>query len=582
MKKGSLLFRAIAKMSLPIFNAATGAAWAGGVAGFTIASGLAYNWIVLGEGPETFNWGLVATASTVALISSAGLGYVAGRTIKTNILALADELESGRLDGARNPMMLTLVEMRQFRVRVLRRMARLRRNNEILAKTAFIDSRTGLANSTAMEREIDNTIVKTRFERPGALMLLDLDQFGRVTEQYGTVIAQQLLRDAGKRIEGELATVKGQQRESLHGSKLSSLQGDVYALWMPDAKGREPVASIARSLRMAFAAPFDIDGNRISIGISGGIAMAPEEGDTRAKLLRHASLAVRQVRKEDATGFRFFTPRLTRLARGRYQLEAELRQAVENREFRPVFQPKIDFKTGRIVSAEALARWRRGNGKVISPAAFIPLAEETGLINQIGEQILEAACESAQAWMSDGHDVSVAVNVSPAQFQKGDLTQKVRDILRETRLPASRLELEITESMAVSDPAHVARVMNPLRSMGMKLAIDDFGTGHSNLAMLTQLPFDVFKIDRQFVSALDQDAHAPAIVDMILALANTLGLETVAEGVETPRQAEFLRSRGCTIAQGFLYSAGLPHGAFIDFLRSWQDNPSSAVSRRAG
>lgn len=298
--------------------------------------------------------------------------------------------------------------------------------------------------------------------------------------------------------------------------------------------------------------------------------MAPEDADSPQKLMQNAKLALRLVRNESQSGFRFFTPRLTRIVQGRYRFEAELRDAVENREFKAVFQPKIDFATGRIVGAEALARWRRSNGKLISPAAFIPVAEEAGLIEEIGKQILEAACEAARTWELEGHDVTVAVNVSPSQFQRNDLTETVMGALRRSGLHPRRLELEITESMAVSDPARVAEFISPLRAMGTKLAIDDFGTGHSNLATLTQLPFDVFKIDRQFVSALETDRQAPAIVEMILAMAETLGLKTVAEGVETTKQADFLRRRGCTMAQGFLYSPGLPDQAFLELLRAWK------------
>ena len=176
----------------------------------------------------------------------------------------------------------------------------------------------------------------------------------------------------------------------------------------------------------------------------------------------------------------------------------------------------------------------------------------------------------------------MAVNVSPSQFQRNDLTDSIMAVLRRTGLHPNRLELEITESMAVNDPARVAEFISPLRAMGTKLAIDDFGTGHSNLATLTQLPFDVFKIDRQFVSALETDRQAPAIVEMILAMAETLGLKTVAEGVETTRQAEFLRRRGCSMAQGFLYSPGLPETAFLDFLRAWRPGQASGADEDAG
>jgi EAL domain-containing protein (putative c-di-GMP-specific phosphodiesterase class I) len=264
-------------------------------------------------------------------------------------------------------------------------------------------------------------------------------------------------------------------------------------------------------VRGAFADPFDLPTRQVTMTISGGIVMAPEDGETFARLIQNAKLALRLVRSEAQSGFRFFTPRLTRLVQGRYRFEAELRDAVGNKEFKAVFQPKIDFQTGRITGAEALARWRRPNGKLISPATFIPVAEQAGLIDAIGMQILEAACEAARTWQLEGFDVTVAVNVSPSQFQNQDLTDTIMAVLRRTGLHPNRLELEITESMAVNDPARVTEFISPLRAMGTKLAIDDFGTGHSNLATLTQLPFDVFKIDRANAKEHLSFGHGPHV-----------------------------------------------------------------------
>ncbi|MEZ5946010.1 MAG: bifunctional diguanylate cyclase/phosphodiesterase [Hyphomonas sp.] len=473
-----------------------------------------------------------------------------------------------------------LSELRHLRIAVTRTVRRLRRENESLRRIAFVDARTGLPNRIALEREIELRLPEATFDAPAAFFLLDLDQFSRAAERLGTHATDTLLRAAGARLTEALARLDAPVSASVEGSVVAALHSDQFAIFLPSAISRENVSSIARAIRIAFSHPFEVNGQVIVLGMSGGIVNAPEDADSAQKLFRHAELALRQVRTESASGFRYFSPRLTRVARGKYMLEAELREAVTNREFKAVFQPKIDFATGRIVGAEALARWQRANGKVISPAAFIPLAEETGLVNQIGEQILESACYSAVRWMREGFDVSVAVNVSPRQFISVDVTELVLDVLKRTGLPPDMLELEITESMAVADPAKVARVMRPLRALGTKLAIDDFGTGHSNLSMLTQLPFDVFKIDRQFVSALESDRQAPAIVEMILAMAETLGLKTVAEGVETERQAEFLSRRGCTMAQGFLYSPGLPFDAFMDFLRKWDGG--SIGQRRAG
>jgi EAL domain-containing protein (putative c-di-GMP-specific phosphodiesterase class I)/GGDEF domain-containing protein len=463
-----------------------------------------------------------------------------------------------------------LAELRRLRVGIARTVGRLQRENQRLRNLAFVDAQTGLATPILLNQQIAKTLGAATFEAPAAFMVLDLDGFGRVFEQAGTERSERVIAASALRLKQALAEIDAHSGRTLRGSVLAHIHADVFALYLPEAISRQHVTAVARAIRDAFTLPFDVDGFTVTLGISGGIVIAPEDADAPLILRAHAELALKQARREQGTGFRFYSPRLNRVVRGRYLLEAELREAINNREFNAVFQPKIDFITGRIVGAEALARWRRPNGKVISPAAFIPLAEETGLITEISEQMMELACLAARDWMQDGHAATVAVNVSPRQLQRDDLTDMVLMMLKRTGLPANRLELEITESMAVSNPAKVADVMRPLRALGIKLAIDDFGTGHSNLATLTQLPFDVFKIDRQFVSALDSDQQAPAIVEMILAMAETLGLKTVAEGVETAQQADFLRRRGCTMAQGYLYSPGLPQAAFKELLRAWR------------
>jgi diguanylate cyclase (GGDEF)-like protein len=505
----------------------------------------------------------------LAAASAAAASYMLARSFQRvlqKFLAYLDDTNSVSPHGVESVM---FKELRRLRVAVTRRVSRLRRENERLQKIAYVDQRTGLPNMIALEAMIERKLPFASFESPAAFFLLDLDQFSRAAERLGSLATNALLTAAGERLTNCLDRLDAPVSSSLDGVMIAALHNDQFAIFLPHAITRENVSNIARAIRVAFAQPFEINGQSVGIGMSGGIVMAPEDADSAQKLFRHADLALQQVRQESASGFRYFSPRLNRVARGKYMLEAELREAVAAREFKAVFQPKVDFATGKIVGAEALARWQRANGKIISPAAFIPLAEETGLVNQIGEQILESSCECAKVWMDQGFDVSVAVNVSPRQFMTVDLTNLVLEVLKRTGLPPARLELEITESMAVSDPAKVDRVMRPLRALGVKLALDDFGTGHSNLSMLTQLPFDVFKIDRQFVSALDADRQAPAIVEMILAMAETLGLKTVAEGIETERQADFLLRRGCTMAQGFLYSPGLPQEGFLDLLRGW-------------
>jgi diguanylate cyclase (GGDEF)-like protein len=505
----------------------------------------------------------------ISITCGAGASFLLARSFQQvlqRFLAYLDDTTSMRPRGVESVM---FKELRRLRVAVTRRVSHLRRENERLERIAYVDQQTGLPNTIALEAYIERKLPYASFDAPAAFFLLDLDQFGRAAERLGSLATNSLLNSVGERLTGCLSHLDAPVAASLDGSMIAALHNDQFAIFLPNAITRESVSNIARAIRVAFAQPFEINGQSISVGMSGGIVIAPEDADTAQKLFRHADLALQQVRQESASGFRYFSPRLNRVARGKYMLEAELREAVAAREFKAVFQPKVDFASGKIVGCEALARWQRANGKIISPAAFIPLAEETGLVNQIGEQILESACECAVVWMKEGFDVSVAVNVSPRQFMTVDLTNLVLEVLKRTGLPPGRLELEITESMAVSDPTKVDRVMRPLRALGVKLALDDFGTGHSNLSMLTQLPFDVFKIDRQFVSALDADRQAPAIVEMILAMAETLGLKTVAECVENDSQAEFLSRRGCSMAQGFLYSPGLPQEGFLELLRGW-------------
>ncbi|MEM6535363.1 MAG: EAL domain-containing protein, partial [Pseudomonadota bacterium] len=236
--------------------------------------------------------------------------------------------------------------------------------------------------------------------------------------------------------------------------------------------------------------------------------------------------------------------------------------------FVPLFQPKIDMKTGRICGVEALARWQLDSGRLVSPAVFIGLAEEIGLIDKIGRQIMHRSCDAVAAWARAGHELNLAVNVSPRQFEADGLAEMVLEALANSGLSPRRLELEITESLAIEQPERVRTVLTPLRRMGIGLAVDDFGTGHSNLAILTQFEFDVFKIDRQFVSGLPNDTQAAAIIDLMLGMARSLDMKIVGEGIETKAQARFMADKGCDIGQGYLYSPPVGEAALLKMLEA--------------
>ncbi|MEO0983101.1 MAG: bifunctional diguanylate cyclase/phosphodiesterase [Pseudomonadota bacterium] len=474
----------------------------------------------------------------------------------------------------------TFAEFNRMRISLMRAARRFSSEVDRLERVAYTDRVTGLPNRTRLVGVMDEALRRGNGETT-AFIYLDLDGYARASESLPESARRSLLTVAANRIVEQIEALSTAHSISADRFLLATLQGDDFGLFMGLGAGREDASALARGLRLAFEKPFKIEGRLLSLGISGGIAIAPDDGETTDDLIRRAEVALSQVRETGRGGFQFYTPRLDRVTQGRYQLETELRAAIEAGAFTPVFQPKISFETGEIVGAEALARWDRGQGRTAAPGAFIPLAEEIGLIDQIGSLILKKACRSAADWVRDGYDVSIAVNVSPCQFERSDFIDQVLDAMRLAGLPPKKLELEITETMAVSNPDRVAEVMRPLRAMGVRLAVDDFGTGHANLSMLTRLPFDVFKIDRQFVSGLEAGAQGPAIVEMILAMAETLGLQTVAEGVETELQADFLRRRGCTLAQGFLYSGGVSEPDFRKLLRDWEAVRGRATTLRA-
>ena len=449
---------------------------------------------------------------------------------------------------------------------------RLQSSMRKIQQIAFVDPVTQLPNQERFQREADYFILQAEQNQTlGAMLVFEFQRLPRLMQTLDPEAARELTRLIAERFVGATRSIDRLVRVVQSAEKPATparLGAHDFAVLVPNLASPNDAARFAQHLNAALNQSFDWRGHKLSLGAVCGVALAPRDGRDADAVLRHARMALGAA--GGAPGrLKVFTSSLDRAATTRLTLEREMRAALESNEFRAYFQPKIDFATGRIEGAEALARWVRADGQLISPGKFIPVAEESGLIEPLSNAILREACWKAASWMRAGLATKVAVNVSALQFRNDRFAEHVLHVIKNAGLPPHLLELEITETVAMEDPERAARVVEPLRAAGVRLAIDDFGCGHSSLAALSRLPFDVMKIDRQFVAPLDrQDAQAAAIVEMILALADTLGLKVVAEGVERRAQADFLAARGCHWGQGFLYSAAVPANDFAKLLRS--------------
>ncbi len=434
-------------------------------------------------------------------------------------------------------------------------------------RMAYADPVTRLPNRLRFLSKLEALVERS----PGAevhFILADLDEFRKINTTFGPTTADTVLVQVAERLRQIASQAKGEP------IFLGRIGPDQFGIIAPKAD-QAAARAIMQAVDEAITRPMLVEGHPLRLSVSFGAAAAPFDAGTASDLLKLADLALKSAKQGTSRRHVFFDKSLLVRAREQAQLEAEIRRGLDNGEFIAVFQPKMELETGELIGAEALARWRRPDGRVVSPGVFVPIAEDIGLISKLGVAVLRDACFAAARWNRDAaHPVRIAVNVSPHQFSESSFVDTVRTALDDSKLDPKLLELEITESAAVTDPERVARIMWPLRSQGVRLAIDDFGTGHSNFSSITRLPFDVFKIDQQFIRALTTDANAPAIVEMILAMAEALGLETVAEGVETREQADFLVRRACTIGQGYYFSPPLPADEFDAFLRTWRPRPA--------
>ncbi len=437
---------------------------------------------------------------------------------------------------------------------------------------AFVDPVTRLPNQERFMREIDFFIMRRReAEDTGAVVILEFQRLSRLMQTLDPEAVQDVLRTVAQRMSSATAAVDKVLRlrgEPDRASVVARLNGAEFAVFAPGLTSPADAVRFAQHVHAALNQPFDWRGHKLSLGGLCGVALAPRDGADANSVVRRARMALAAANTA-APHLKVFTQSLDREAVTRLTLEREMRGALDRNEFRAFFQPKVNLATGRIEACEALARWVRPDRTIVSPGRFIPLAEESGLIGPLSDAILREACWKAASWVRAGHRIQVAVNVSALQFRNDRFAEQILAVLRHAGLPPRHLELEITESVAVENVERAMRVIAPLKQAGVRLAIDDFGCGQSSLAALSKLPFDVIKIDQEFVRALENgEPNAAGIVEMILALARTLGMDVVAEGVERAESRDFMVARGCRWAQGFLYGAAVSAPEFSELLRS--------------
>jgi diguanylate cyclase (GGDEF)-like protein len=457
---------------------------------------------------------------------------------------------------------------------------------ETVQKLTLTDRVSGLANRENMRRYTQNALERGYNV---ALLYLDIDRLKRVNEALGMEVGD----DAITAIAERLKAVSTEYRENLAREcpdqecdlLLARLGGDEFGFVLSGPIAEEKVSQFATRLLSSFSRPFEIAGHSVSVTGSIGVALSPEDGLDFSALLRSAANGLAEAKSAGNT-YKFARRDVNSYAYRRLVIEQELRLAIERKELTVYYQPQVALTDGAIVGAEALVRWRHPTRGLVVPGDFIGIAEEVGLIDQIGTFVLEEACRQSADWQAKGMSPKIAVNVSASQCQRTDFAASVLSIIEKAGIQPNMLEIEITETVAMLDPRTSARELAPLRAAGVRLAIDDFGTGYSNLASLTRMPFDVLKIDRSFVSECVRDGSARVVVATILTMTQNLGFETVAEGVESAAQREFLLAQGCTFAQGYLFGKPMPAEEFetlyLTKRRSGARELIGQVRRKAG
>jgi len=480
-----------------------------------------------------------------------------------DILSIESAYKHGATDFLPKPIKWPMVAHRvRYMLKGSETFNSLKHSEEKMRRLAYFDLLTGLPNRQSLDESLDKAIQFAAKEQQNlCIMYIDLDNFKRINDTLGHEFGDQLLKKIGEKI---LLCSKNKAYipETLHHIaeiEVSRLGGDEFMILLNNTKNDNDVKVVAQALVNCISELVSIDDYEVALTPSIGIAMYPRDGANLTELKKHADVAMYYAKTMGRNGYRFYAESLNENAMKFLQIEGCLRNALSNDEFSLHYQPQVCLKKKKIISVEALLRWESPELGNVTPTEFIPVAEESGMINDIGEWVMRKACFQAKEWMDAGmQDFKVSVNLSSIQFKRASLLKMIKRALDDSGLPASLLEVELTESAIMNDVDHNITRLNQIRDMGVTIALDDFGTGYSSLSYLKKFPIHTLKIDRSFIITIDTDRDDAAIVEAIIALASTLKLTVIAEGVETHGQLEALNRFHCDIIQGFYFSKPMP------------------------
>jgi predicted signal transduction protein with EAL and GGDEF domain/DNA-binding response OmpR family regulator len=448
-----------------------------------------------------------------------------------------------------------------------------------MLKLAYYDGLTQLPNRVFFKSHLDYALKQARLKgHTLAVIVMDLDLFTRVNSSLGPDAGDMVLMQMSHRLHEALGSPQCTQlisaavdpnavQEPMH-DVLARLDGDKFVILRYQFGTLDDLVTLLNKTMRRLASPFHIKGSDVVLTVSVGVAFYPVNGQNGETLMRNADAALRVAKQQGRNQFLFYTGEIDSRSRERLLLEAELRAAIANRDFELHYQPKVDLRTHDVASVEALIRWRHKEKGLISPALFIPVAEELGLINDMGAWLIDEACRQTKAWNQEGMPpIRTAINISALQLRQSNFLDQISDALTRHRLLPTQLEVEITEGILMEDTQRTMRMLEGLRSLGVKVALDDFGTGYSSLSYLTRFPFTALKIDRSFIRDCNRNGQSAAIVQTIIQLCKNLNMEVVAEGVETIQELRLLMDRRCDVIQGFFFSKPLEASTLTEYVR---------------